>query len=162
MSLTEINPLWGKWCHQSVVISFKAALEAHGALYVDGRKRPKEETLPRFEIRIEGPRFNQVSRGCWYIDLEISVLTLTERNDEDVYSHQTKVGRASAAFKDVIPVYKYDGVTDPPALLGCLQEMTSKQFGEKVVITNFGLIEDTNKLVASVAEGHYQMCLKEV
>jgi hypothetical protein len=135
-------------------------LNATAEVYVEGRKRKDPEPQPRFEIRIDGPQFDEVSNKCWFLTVEINILIVTSRDERDTYNHQKVVGECVAAFTDDILVKKYgseDG--DDESLIGCFTERSDPK--EKVVVSNFGVIEPTNRLIMSTAEGHYQMCLKE-
>jgi hypothetical protein len=156
--MANIQADWTRWCHHSIVKHFHDALNAKGYVHVEGRQLPDPDPIPRFEIRIDGPYFNQVSKGCWFLDVEINVLIVTARNARDVYLHQRIVGAAAAAFTDVIEVKKYG---DDESLIGCFQEKSVDKMNERIVISNFGIVDPTNRLNMSTAEGHYQMCLKE-
>jgi len=155
--MSSINENWVRWCHHSIVKHFYDILKDEGEWYVEGRMRPENETYPRYELRIDGPHFNEISNAYWYIDVEINIAILTVRDDKDMYQHQRLVGKATTCFTDDILVYQF-GETDNP-LLGCFREMTTSKFGEKIVVTNYGVIGAT-RITASTAEGHYRMCLK--
>jgi len=154
----NIVPEWVRWIQQSIILHFKDKL-APTFMHVEGRLRPTVEPEPRFELRIDGPYFDQISNGCWDIDVEINVLVTSFRDESDAYKHDRLKGIAAAAFTPQIGVFKYgngDG-DDKNTMLGCFIERSGER--EKIVVSNFGLIESTNRLMQSTVEGHYRMSL---
>lgn len=152
----DIDPDWIRWISQSVIIHFKTKTSPI-FMYVEGRLRPDPEPEPRFELRLDGPYFDQVSNGCWDIDVEINLLITSFRDETDAYKHDRLKGIAAAAFTDQIGVFKYgNGINDNKnVMLGCLIERSGER--EKIVVSNFGLIEPTNRLIQSTVEAHYRM-----
>lgn len=147
-----IDPNWTRWSYHSIVFHFSERLKEKAHIYVEGRVKANPEPLPRFEIRIDGPYIREVSRGLFYLDVEINILLLSSISSEDLYDHQGLAGLAASAFTDIIDVKRL-GLDN--SSLGCYQLRSNS-----IIVTNFGALQPTNTLLASSVEGHYRMCLK--
>lgn len=145
-----MNPQWLKWIVHSMNLHFYDRLDP---LYIEGRKRPTKETLPRFELRIDGPDFTQRTGKVWYIDSEVNILIVSERSETNAYSHTELVTQAVTSMADCIHILKHG---DDESLLGCFDRTNPN---EKIEIRNFTSTEASSRVLASTVECNYRMCL---
>lgn len=143
-----------RWILASVSKHFSAQCSAL-PLHIEGNARitnPKD----RLEFRLDGPYITEPSKNYFLIRVEINILVTTIVDEKDGHKYLRNTGIALTGFTDTISVYRYgNGVSDDNSFLGCLQLLSQDR--EKVVVSNFGLVEPTNNIYQSTVEGHYQM-----
>ncbi len=155
----NVNANWSRWIHSSISKHFD---DNRGgvALYIEGAVRLNPEPEPRFELRVDGPYYQEVSAGVWFINVEINLLIFAQRDDTQFYLMQTLEGKGAAIFADAIPVMKYGNGPDDnrTSMLGCLVLRSNGR--DEIITSRFGLIDPTRRVSQSTVEGHYQMQLK--
>lgn len=153
-----INVNWARWIHASINKQFNDNCHSTVKLYIEGTERNTRAIKNFLELRIDGPKIDEISRNYYRLYVEINILAQALL-DVDIYQLQRLVGLAQSLFVD-IPVYKYGtGTEDTEALLGCLQRITSVRGSEFIDATNFGQIAPDNKINQATIETHYEMFL---
>lgn len=140
---------WSRWIKASVAKHFAAALPSIH-LFMEGEVRKSAEQATWIELRVDGPRAEEVTRGSWQLEVEVSVLCCTPVQ-RDVYFIERLVGMVSAVFAASIPVYRYG---DAGTLLDCLTRRTFK-------VNHYGQIDPKTPVVQATVEGSYYVRLEE-
>lgn len=157
---TVMNPNWGRWIFASFSDHFATKFDSVIALFIEGQHRDTRE-LPQFlELRIDGPFAIQISRGCWKIRSEISILVQTVMNDKNYHDHSHNMGVAQNAFDVCIPIYKYgnrDG--DDDSFVGQMKLLQNRSERNFIEAYNFGQVHQDTKLLQGTVEAHYEMRL---
>lgn len=149
----RVNSNWPRWIQLSIVQAFKARVTGL-PLFVEGEVRAVSQS-DFSELRIDGPFYDEVSKGYWNIDVEINVLVATYLDPKDKVKHERNVGAVLAGFNTDIPVMQFGVGTDDNALirLGCFRATSS------VKTTPFGQIKSDARLMQSTLEQTFQMNL---
>ena len=112
------------------------------------------------EIRIDGPKINQLSKDYWRLYIEINILIQTVMDDDDLHRLYRNIGDVNMAFQNCISVYKYGtGDDDDDSQLGCFKLVTDRFDRENIVTSNFGQIDKSVRLQQATVEAHYEMFL---
>jgi len=148
---------WDRWTFASISKHFDDRKQGI-PLHIEGVERDTKDDKSWFELRVDGPDPDEMSKDYWRIFCEINLLVSTKFNDTNFHTHHRNVGIASAIFKKSILTYKYamDGVTDSESdesFWVCLK-LINKRDGVKV--RHFGVIEQDIRMVQSTVEGHYE------
>jgi hypothetical protein len=140
-------PQLPRWLLQSIIHHFKAQLSPTH-VHVEGRNRPKNDPLPRFEIRYDGPDTEEISNNYFRSVLEINILVLSNRDDLKPYTHPDLIGVAIEAFDAPITFRRH---TDGDEIIDC-----DSNHGQ-IIATGFTLIEQTGNLLGSTVESIYEI-----
>lgn len=92
---------------QSLVVYFNEALSPNFDFHVEGMKRDVAEKLPSCELRIDGPDILQQSRTEYLLIFEVDIALKTQRNDTDIFRHQTNKGLVAKALDHSVPWLKF-------------------------------------------------------
>lgn len=154
-----INQDWTRWISASIHKHFYDRRQDI-RLFSEDEERNTQKEKDLFELRIDGPFYEEESAGCYNITVEINVLVQSVIDRTDFQKIKRLCGIVVAAFTSTIPVYKYgDQSDDDDTLLGCLNLATNRR--ERVEIHNFGRVSPEKAIQQSTVEGHYRMSLKE-
>lgn len=159
----SFNKSWPRWIFASVAAHFRDKLaEAKLPLFVEGQHRDTRK-LPDFaELRFEGPKTLNLSKGCWRLRIEINVLVQSVMNDTNAHNIHENVGVVAGSFSDPISVYrKGNRPGDDQSFVGCLQLLQNSSTRDYLEINHFGQIEQKVNLQQATVEGHYFMLLEE-
>lgn len=157
----NINHNWPRWIFASVSKHFTDAMAEHEVpIFIEGQHRDTVE-LPEFvELRMDGPRTRQLSKGCWELRIEVNILVTFAMNDRDYHRPHQLVGYVAAAFKDAIIAYKKgNGPEDDQSVLGCLQLLQNSATRDYLEINHFGQIDKRTDIIQATVEGHYKILL---
>jgi len=155
------NPNWPRWIFASLSKHFADAMEvAKIPLFIEGQYRDTDELKEFVELRMQGPTYRQISKGCWWLRVEINILIQFTMNDKDYHRPHQMVGIVAAAFKDAIIAYKKGkGPDDDQTVLGCLQLLQDSRSREFLETHQFGQIDKKTNIIQAAVEGHYKMIL---
>lgn len=155
-----MNSNWARWIFASISKHFDDGKGSYD-MYIEGQHRNTRVLKDFFELRIDGPNICEVSKNYYEIIMEVNCLVSSHMDDTDYHRIHRTTGYVAALYTD-IPVYKYGtGPDDDQSFLGCLV-LINDIFGRKgnrLVISNFGIVEPGSDLLQSTIEGHYRMCL---
>lgn len=147
----------GRWIYSSIAKHFGAYATQATPLYIEGQT-PKEPTIDRAELRVNGPFFSHPVKNEWYLDVEVNLLLSCGLLEQDVYKVWAMIGQYIEAFSDSIEVFKYgDGPTDNGDSLGCL--ILQHDRGDDILLTHFGQVDPNVRVVQSSLNALYNMCL---
>lgn len=155
-----VDPNWTRWIAASLCKHFKDSLDSSGLpLFVEGQLRRTDHLEDYAELRYTGPRFNELSRGYWQIDVDLDVLIVSKSKNTSIFDPEIDVGAVLAAFTEDIPVQKYGNKPgdDPDVQLGCLRLNPE---GGEIVVNNFGYPQDQVRLRQASVEATYRMNLQ--
>lgn len=157
-----MNANWPRWVFASMVKHFKDELDAYGYnVYFEGQHRENRTSAVQIEIRIDGPYLLEVSNNYWEIFNEVNILVSHAMNDTYFLGIHDVVGKIALAFKP-IKIYKLGpNVTDDGSFVFCMNnEMDYKIGKKKLMISHFGQIKPTERIMQAVVEGHYSTRVK--
>jgi len=158
------NPNWPRWIFATVSRHFNdAAIAASIPLFIEGQHRDTLQFKDFFELRMDGPTLQEVSKGCWLLRIEINILVQSAMDDSNYHRIHQNVGILTAAFEKAISVYKLgknDPDPDDQSFLGCLKLLQNRETRDFLEINHFGIIDVKTKLVQATVEGHYSMLLQ--
>lgn len=154
-----MDPNWIRWIVASINKHFSDALAAAGLdLYVEGQDRRTDQEENYAELRYTGPRFFELSKGYWQIDVDLDVLVCSKTNDRNIYTPEVGVGSVLAAFTNDLPVSRYGKgpADDANVQLGCLRLVPDNG---GICVNNFGYPKDQVRLRQASVEATYRMNL---
>jgi hypothetical protein len=158
MAETSPNPNWVRWVFASFSDHFTTAFADKLPLYIEGQHRDTRELKDFLELRIDGPFAIQVSRGCWKLRSEVSILIQSVMDDKDYHRHVENLGIAQSAFDVCIPMFRYGcRDADDDTFLGQMKLLQNRANRDFLEVYNFGQIDKDRKLMQGTVEAHYQM-----
>ncbi len=151
------NPNWVRWIRASVNQHFHTIVQPSGLMLLfEGTDRRTEDQRDASELRLDGPKINEISKGYWRFDIVIDVLIKSALSDQNIYTIERDQGNVLAAFTTSISVFKYgDGIDDDQTYLGCL--VLCPDYGEAIIVTNFGQVQNEVRVRQSTVEATYRM-----
>lgn len=167
-----MNHNWPRWILASVSKHFsdKFATDIGNNVFdfhIEGMPRTPREDQSLFELRMDGPRGSEHTKGEWTLRVEVNILIQTAMKDvgttgySEFHEHHRNMGRVQEAFTN-IDAFKYGPVADPDndqSFLGCLKLIHDKPARDFLECNNFGQIDKTTELQQATIEGHYEICL---
>lgn len=152
-----IDPNLVRWIFASTTKHFDSNRQGL-PLDIEGFER-QTKAQNSLEFRLNGPDFQQVSKGYLLVEIEINILVTTLKNDKDAHRQARSTGIAVAAFTDNISVFKLGtGAEDDQSLLGCLSLQTNDR--DKIIVTDFGPVTGMDHVLQATVEGRYKMTLR--
>jgi hypothetical protein len=127
----------------------------------DPDKVTRDDALDFYEVRMDGPHFEERSKGYWRVYVEISILIQSQIDDEsgDFHRFYRDIGYAQQALVEAFCVYRYgDGPEDDESQVGCLKLMRDFR-RNRLEAKNFGQTGPQERLMQATVEGHYEMFL---
>jgi len=153
-----VDKNWPRWIFASITKHFAGIITLD--VFLEGMDRQTKDLESFAEIRIDGPRTNELSADYWRLYVEINVLIQTIMDDSSLHSHWDNIGNVNMAFTQGICVHKYgDGDDDDDSSLGCLMLVTDRYDRENIITSNFGQIDKSVTLQQATVEAHYEMFL---
>jgi len=109
------------------------------------------------EMRMDGPLVRECHGRDKYT-ITMNFLVETQLTGNNVYTHDTSVGRVFATFAPSITVFKLgNGVEDDKSAVGCLVLDTEES--DPIVVHHFGQLDPAVKLTQSTVQAYYCMYL---
>jgi hypothetical protein len=152
-----MNPNWTRWIVASINKHFADIIKPDLDLYIEGTDRRTGQEQNYAELRHDGPRCTELSKGYWHIDVVVDILVVSKTNDQDIYTLERNLGLVQSAFTEDIPVFKYGD--DPSDQLGCLTLCPRPD--EPIRTNNFGQVENDTRLRQASVDACYRMNLSE-
>lgn len=167
-----MNPNWPRWILASVSDHFSKAFEPLitgniADFHIEGIPRTPREDRSLYELRMDGPRGYESTKGEWTLRVELNILIQTAMKEaasvefKEFHEHHRNMGRVQEAFVN-ISVFRYGPTSDPvndQTFLGCLKLIQDKSSRDFLECNNFGQIDTSVELQQATIEGHYEMCL---
>ena len=154
------NKSWARWIKASVSKHFHDAIGEDTSIFIENQHRDTEELKDFLELRVDGPRLQEVSKDWWKLRVEINVFCQSVMNETDYHVIDDLVGLAQSAFTNQITVYRFGNREgDDNSFLGCLILQQNAEARDFLEANRFGQIDIRTKLLQSAVEGHYVMDL---
>jgi len=159
----SINANWARWIFASVSKHFddrKGILP----LYIEGQHRDTSKFKEYLELRMDGPSWDEASKGYFIGNIDINVLVTVAVNEEDYHRPHQIAGEVQAAFTKSIDVFKFGcNIQDDQSYLGCLVLKQNRSNRDFVELNQFGIIGTDDPLMQSTVEAHYKItfCVEE-
>lgn len=151
---------WPRWIFASISKHFDDRKQGL-PLFIEGQNRNTRDTKDFFELRVDGPRLTELTKGSWHIYIEVNILVQSAMDDLDYHRIHRNVGIAVEAMTNLL-IFKYGSkVEDDQSFLGCLKLIQDTRSRERIQVFNFGQIDVDTRLMQSAVEGHYEMNLEE-
>ena len=151
---------WNRWLFASISKHFNDRGQGL-TLYIEGQHRDTRELKDFLELRIDGPRMTELTRGNWYVVMEVNILVQSVMDDTNYHRIERDIGVAVQAMTDIL-IYKYgDQAEDTGEFIGCLKLIQDLRAREKIQVFRFGQVEVGLKLEQAAVEAHYHMNLDE-
>lgn len=148
-----MNESWPKWVKASIAKYFSSGLPTEKFL-LEGDDATLTDDLPRYELRINGPDINKLSKNTFKLEVGINILVVSLKSKEDLYKHEKQVGKALVLFTSNLPLYKYgDAAEDTGAFWACLSAVS------EINVINGGESTGTPVVVQSAIECQYKVTL---
>lgn len=145
---------WPRWVTASLAKYFSSLPRGTMAFRFEFELNKDEdiEQISLMNVNIEGPVFQNPSKGYWIIRVTPSILVQTLVKD-NMYAHSVDVGLVTDMFDGCIPLYKYgDGADDDSSQFGTLVRGRDTS---GIIITKFGRLDEDVPLAFSRVEGDY-------
>ncbi len=148
----DVRMNWPRWIFASISKHFNdVAILNSIPMFIEGTHRFTKSDKKYFELRIDGPNFQEVSKNYFRLDVNVNILWAFNQDDEDFHEPQRIIGFLAHAIDDIC-IYKYgSGVLDDSSLLGMLQ----LKLGPRA--NNFGQVRSDVRLMQGTVEGTYRM-----
>ncbi len=167
--MTPINPDWVRWIIASLYSHFHQSIEVEQGLqtHMTGERFDlKFRKNTHCEVRVDGPRFKEISKGLFYVYLEVNIFvsvnmgneTPTTSKKHQLYGMAIEQGKVLKALSQAIPILKLgSGINDTGEQLCCLTLSTASGRKDMIEINNYGQIDQNVPLQQSSLEAHYFM-----
>ena len=145
---------WPRWVFASITKHFVDHFDAAAKVsFVEGDKRNTALEKKFYEVRMDGPRSRQLSKGYWELFVPVNILIQTTMTN-DTHLHRKQIGVAFSGFADTISILKLgNGPDDDGSFLTCFSLEGNK--ADPVKINDFGQVDTTVRLQQATVEGHY-------
>ncbi len=147
---------WPRWCWASIAKHFKVYGDANSIpIFLEGMVRETDELAEWVEIRIDGPFTKEHSHGQWELRFEIN-LGIQVKETENAFRDKIIQGIFLEAMLSNICIYKLgESEFDDLSHIGSLTLLPRDK--EKVIVSNFGRVNETVAMMQSSIEAHYQI-----
>jgi hypothetical protein len=150
-----------RWLHASIRTHIASNLPGY-KLIIEGEERITQDLESYFELRVNGPIIDEITRDEFKAYCRINILCVTKFNEKELYTIHKLTGIATQALSKCINIYNYGGSEDSvrqsndtvleDTLLGNLQLM------DDIETNNFGRVEDRLDVTQSTVEANYWGC----
>ncbi len=151
-----MNTNWPKWIVASIYKHVTDTISGY-PVHIEGQKIHSLADTDYMYLRVNGPKFRELSAGFWRIDLALNMLVQHLLDDELVYKAEEMCGEVTVAFDQAIPILKLgDKAGDDSTQIGCL-----KTTSDGIPIVPFGQVKPGVEITQSTVECHYTAELRE-
>ena len=152
-----MNANWPRWIFASICEHASFTLGTGRELFVEGTKRVADASADRYELRTNGPFFNEISAGVWRTEVTVNILVSCTMDDANFQTLQTNIGIALGIVVPTIPLYQYGSQSgiDDDQLFACMTLMNGP------VITQYGQVNPSIEVVQATVQGRYKVLLEE-
>jgi len=160
--MVNFNVNWDRWIKSSVAKHFNdesliGINENQTVLFIEGFERNTDGKKDWIEFRLDGPYYEETTKGHWKIEIEVNILVVVNEQ-KNPYRPEYLKGRVVQLFTTCFDVFKYgESEEDDNLKLGCFTLKTSGR--EKILTTNFGKVRPDTRQLQSSVEGHFVMYL---
>lgn len=151
-----MNEHWSRWIFTSISKHFNDR-KRDLTMFIEGQWRKTRGLKDFIELRVDGPRITEVSKGYWKIYCEVNMAIQSTMDDKDNHRIEKSIGIVVMAFSDIYVYRLGDGPQDDGSLLGCLKLIQDIPTRERLQVYRLGQVDNVDKLMQAVVEGHYKM-----
>lgn len=151
------HPDWHRWTFASICKHVTEDLGSNYPVFIEGSQRiTSADTEQKFELRIDGPTFTEVSRGCHWGRVEVNILCNVPMMDSEFHDIHRMAGLAAANLGRAICVFRLgNGDDDDQSYLGRLRLLQGE--GDRLETNHLGQIDRKTKIVQAMVEAHYRL-----
>jgi hypothetical protein len=121
----------------------------------EGQTPPEESTKPSFfEVRINGPRWKEISRNCYRVYMEVSLLCSSVIS-ENAFKHMSMTSHLSSKM-DKIELRRF-AENENGSLIGCF--LLRPDVPYPIDVIPWGQPDPTTKVMLASVEGYYHLQL---
>jgi len=154
-----VNANWGRWIYASICQHFED-LRSGLFMFLEGEHRETQDQLEFFELRVDGPFFQQFSKGWWKLIVEVNAIITVPKSDKDFHNIRLQTDFVTSLFTNNILTYRYGKeIQDDDTFLGCLQAQDGKR--KNLQVSHFGQLQPAAEVLQAGVERHYTMELAE-
>ncbi len=159
--MTPINPNWTKWIIASITKHFHDRLQTISGIHTHdpgSYYRLNNRDSEFCEVRVDGPRFKEISKGYFSSYVEINIFISIDMDKGDMLRMPTLMGTVQNAMTQPIVIYRLgNGCDDDKSKVCCLTLIDSANKKEAVETNNFGQIDPNVPLHQAACEAHYEL-----
>jgi hypothetical protein len=154
-----MNENWVRWFRASIDKHFNSVVTTTDfPMYTEGNKRNTKDYPAFYELRIDGPRFTNLSHNYWMAYVEINVLIQAVLSDTDSHRLERLIGKVLVGFANRITIYRYgDGPSDDNSVFGCITLVQDESRRERIMVSKLGQIDPQTEIMQAIIEGHYKI-----
>ena len=135
-----INTNWPRWIFASLSSHFNGYRGSYPFEVQSQFRQGQSEATDLFELRMDGPYFNEVSKDNYDVRCTINILVQTAIQAEQFHRIHTMVGQIAAGFS-AVQLFRYgDSDQDDQSAFGCMS-VVSQPSGESIVVRHFGQVD---------------------
>jgi hypothetical protein len=124
--------------------------------FIEGQVRANEQSPVSMEVRLDGPDYKEVSKGCFKVHVSVNHIITVLVDEQDLYVYDKVMGLAQAMYENCIPVFKYgDGPDDDNSGLFELIRV------DKLRTIQYGQVNEKTRLLQGSVTGEYFGFIKE-
>jgi len=154
-----INANWGRWIYASVCDHFETYRDTLH-MFLEGQLRETDELQQFFELRVDGPYYQQINKGWWKLIVEVNAIITVAKNDTDFHAIRLWTDFVASLFTNTINIYRYgDEPGDDNTYVDCLMAMDG--YRRKLQVSHFGQLQKADEILQAGVERHYQVELPE-
>ena len=154
-----INANWGRWIYASVCQHFEAN---RGTLrmFLEGEHRETQNLQQFFELRMDGPFYQQFQKGYWKLIVEVNAIITVGKSDKDFHNIHLQTDFVTSMFTNIINTFRYGKeIQDDDTFLGCLQAEDGRR--KDLHVSHYGQLQPADDVLQAGVERHYTMELAE-
>lgn len=139
--------------HLNTIKWTKSSIASHcisiigNTLFVEGSERPTVELADKYELRFNGPTFEQPHKDYNVLFIELNLLIQVQKDNANFHKFDDNIGKVVSCFTPCIAVKKLAG--GDGSAFGTLQLVRDPK------VRNFFV--DTTELQQATVEGLYKM-----
>lgn len=154
---------WPRWIFASISKHFNDGVNALTPvlpLFIEGQHRNTRTIKDFVELRVDGPKWREVSKSCWFGRVEINVLITSHMDESNYHRIHTTAGDIQNLFQQRIPVYKLgSNPQDDQSFLGCLELIQDLRGIDSLELNHFQQRAADTLIQQATVEGHYKITL---
>lgn len=154
-----INSSWGRWIYASVCSHFE---DYRGSLhmFLEGQHRETDNLQEFFELRVDGPYYQQINKGWWNLIVEVNAIVTVAKSDKDFHAIRFWADFIASLFVNSINIYRFGNRPgDDSTFVDCLVAMDG--YRRNLQISHFGQLQPADAVLQASVERHYKVSLQE-
>jgi len=157
-----INANWGRWIYASICQHFQDRKDANGTLYMflEGTHRDDTDLQHWFELRVDGPYYQQFNKGWWDVIVEVNAVITVAKSDKDFHAIRYWTDFVASIFTNTIEIFRYGNKpSDDNTFVDCIYAQDGRR--KNLQISHFGQLQPADEVLQASVERHYKTTLPE-